>query len=547
MESTHHERTNSAKNDHEEGLVSGRLPLINPGPSKSSKYEVTEVRANQIVPLEQYQKNGDAQDQAKESPSQVKIQDSSDAKKAEPKKPVYAHRNKALNITRMLTLVLSNFYFGYFAMIGGVLSPALTELVYEIPEDDRNQVAGNFGFFLAVGCIFSSMLSGVLTRYIGRVKLIIVLEICRIICCLIYRIEDLNVFYSMRFASGFLGGVGLGLVPLIVNEMIPTDLTGYGGSLSFTLITFGLFIGSLQSAFLGGKEGVEKHWQNALTWPIILSVIVIALVLLTMFGIESPNYYYERYVEKEEVLKEKVLAYAKRFYTDEFAEKFTNDFIAEKKRIREASKGKAITFKSLFGPKYRKQFALGCGLNFLQQMTGINFLNFFAAQLFDEISGNGAFMAIVLGAGQFVGAATSVFVINSGRKPGMLYPTIFLVLSLIILAVGVSYKIVILASIGMFLYVWSFCLGYASIFSVWIVEILPPVGSGLAFSTQWVTAAIIGLIGAPMLDLVGIEVIMVIFIIAGVLSCLVFWLFCHETIGKTEEEILNLYSGKKAK
>ena len=546
MDSTNQKRTNSVQDGQREGgEPSGRLPLINPGLSKKRKYEIPEARANQIVPLSESPKGESGEGKVRST--ELKIQDSSDAKKAEPKKPVYAHRNKALNITRMLTLVLSNFYFGYFAMIGGVLSPALTELVYEIPEDDRNQVAGNFGFFLAVGCIFSSMLSGVLTRYIGRVKLIIVLEICRIICCLIYRIEDLNVFYSMRFASGFLGGLGIGLVPLIINEMIPSELTGYGGSLSFTLITFGLLIGSLQSPLFGGKEGLEKHWQNVLTWPIALSIVSIVLVLLTMFGMESPNYYYEHYSEKEEILKEKLLAYAKRFYTDESAEQYTNDFIAEKKRIREASKGKAITFKSLFGPKYRKQFALGCGLNFLQQMTGINFLMFFATQLFDEISGNGAFMAIVLGGGLFVGAASSVFVINSGRKPGMLYPTIFLVFNLILLAFAISYKIVILASIGMFLYVWSFCLGYASIFSVWIVEILPPIGSGLAFSIQSVTSAILGLIGAPMLDLIGIEVIMIIFIIAGVLSCLVFWLFCHETIGKTEEEILNLYSGKKVK
>ena len=428
----------------------------------------------------------------------------SQEEKDEPKKTVYAHRSKFLNITRMLTLVLSNFYFGYFIMIGGVLSPALTELVYEIPEDDRNQVAGNFGFFLAVGCIFSSMLSGVLTRYIGRVKLIIVLEICRIICCLIYRIEDLNVFYSMRFASGFLGGLGLGLVPLIVNEMIPTDLTGYGGSLSFTLIAFGLFIGSLQSTFLGGKEGLEEHWKNVLTWPIILSVIVIILVLLTMFGMESPNYYYERYAGKSDVLKEKVLAYARRFYTESSADQFTNDFIAEKKRIREASKGKSITFKSLFGPKYRKQFALGCSLNILQQLTGINFLMFFATQLFDEISGNGATMTLVFGVGLFIGASCSILVINRGRKPGMLYSTMVLVFSLIILAVGINLEIAFVAGIGMFLYVWSFCLGFASIFSVYVVEILPPLGSGLAFSSQWVAAAIIGLIGAPMLDLIGI-------------------------------------------
>ena len=78
-----------------------------------------------------------------------------------------------------------------------------------------------------------------------------------------------------------------------------------------------------------------------------------------MFGVESPHYYYEHYADKAGVLKEKVHSYAKRFYDDESAEKFTHNFLEEKNRIREVSKGKIPTFKSLFGPKYRKQFALG--------------------------------------------------------------------------------------------------------------------------------------------------------------------------------------------
>ena len=548
MKPINHKRVYTTQsNEAEDGMLSGRLPLIDPGPSKKRKNEPIEARSNQIAPLPEHPIK-EAND-SKEEKYQVKSA-SEDAKVKSPteaKKVVYEHRNKALNITRMMVLVFSNYYFGYYLMVGGVLAPTLTELVYELPEEERNQVAGNFGFFLSVGCIFSNMFSGMLTRYIGRVKLIIVLEICRIICSLIYRIENLYVFYAMRFASGFLGSFGLALVPLIINEMIPSNLTGYGGCLAFTMITLFLIVGSIQSPLLGGKEGLQEHWQNVLTWPIALSIVSIVLVLLTMFGMESPNYYYEHYADKENVLKEKILAYAKRFYTDKSAEQYTNDFIAEKKRIREASKGKKITLKSMFGPKYRKQFLLGCALNMLQQLTGINFMMFFATQLFDEISGNGAFMTIVLAVGMFVGSLTSVFVVNGGRRTGMLYSTMLLVISHIILVFAISYEIALLASIGMFMFVWSFSLGFASIFAVYIVEILPPVGVGLAFSTQWVTSAIIGLAGAPMLDLVGVEVIIIVFIVCSVISCLIFWLVCKETSGKTEEEIRYAFTGEKAK
>ena len=448
-----------------------------------------------------------------------------------------------MNIVRMLAFVCPAYHFGYYIIIGGVLALTLTELVYELPEDERNQVAGNFGFFFSIGCIVSNFLSGSLTKYIGRVRLILVLEVCRIICALVYRIENLNIFYAMRFSSGFLGGIGIGLVPLIINEIIPKDLTGYGGCLSSAWFSLVMLIASLQSPLLGEKEGLEDHWQNVLTWPLLFSVTAIILDLVTMFGIESPNYYYEHYAENKEVLKEKVLAYAKRFYTDESSDQFTEDFIAEKERIREAAKGNKFTFKSLFGPRYRKQFALGCSLAFLQQMTGINFMIFFSTQLFDDLSGNGSFMTIVLSFGLFVEAAASVFVVNSGRKPGMLYSAIALVLSLVMLLFAINYEIAILASIGMFTYVFSFSLGFSAIYAVYIIEILPPVGAGLAFSVQWVTSAIIGLVGASLLDLIGIQAIIAIFIFFSIVACLVFWFFCNETSGKTEEEIRNSFTG----
>ena len=546
MNTNTHERTNSAQgNDEDEIMMSGRLPLINPGPSKTQN-KAQEVRSNQIAPLPESSKKDSGKNKGTQEESNNNTEINSKGKKEEPKKAVYQHKNKLLNITRMLTLVCSNYCFGYYLIIGGVLAPTLTELVYKLPEDERNQATGNFGFFFAVGCIVSNIFSGMLTKYVGRVRLVLVMEVCKIIHSLVYRVEDINVFFAMRFVSGILGGIGIGLIPLIINEMIPKDLTGYGGCLSFTWITIFLLAGALQSPIFGRKEGLEDHWQNVLAWPLVVSIICIVLTLLTMFGMETPNYYYEHYADKEDVLKEKVSVFAKRVYTEESAVQFTEDFIAEKKRIREASKGKKFGVKSLFGPKYRKQFALGCILNILQQMTGVNFMNFFATQLFDDISGNGAEMTIVMTLGNVVGATTSVFVINSGRKPGMLYPTIVVTLSLILMVFAISYENALLAGIGMFTYILSFALGFATIFSVYVVEILPPLGAGLAFSTQWVTAAVLGFLGAPMLDWVGIEVIVIIFIVCTIFSCLIMWLFCNETAGKTEEEIRNSFIGVKA-
>ena len=175
-----------------------------------------------------------------------------------PKTASYAEKSKILNILRMVGFVLSNYYFGYYLVIANVLAPALTESVFEIDENNQEKVTGNFGFLFALGCIISNLLAGFLTKNIGRVKLILLMELCKIICAFLYRIENLPIFLTIRVFLGILGGIGLGLVPLLCSEMLPMRLRAYGGTSSFTLITVFQIVASLQNPLLGGKEGLVR-------------------------------------------------------------------------------------------------------------------------------------------------------------------------------------------------------------------------------------------------------------------------------------------------
>ena len=262
-----------------------------------------------------------------------------------------------------------------------------------------------------------------------------------------------------------------------------------------------------------------------------------------MRGLESPNYYYEHFAENPPKLKEKVLKFARAVYTEEDALKYTQEFIAEKTRMAEKAKISKVTLMALIGPKDRKRFILASLLNFLQQMSGINFMMFFSTQLFDEISGNGPEMTMVLSFGIFTGAVLSVLVINKGRKPGMLYPTLLTALSLFALIFTISYEIGWLAMISMFLYVLGFGVGYAAIFTVYVVEILPALGAGLTFGVQWITAAGLGLLGPVLLDLVAVEVVVAVFCVFSFVGCWVMWVFCEETAGRSEEEIERAFGG----
>ena len=219
-----------------------------------------------------------------------------------------------------------------------------------------------------------------------------------------------------------------------------------------------------------------------------------------------------------------------------------DDFIQKKEKLAsETRSNNKVSLGALFGKNYRKRLALGCVLNFMQQMTGINFMTMFSTQLFDRLSGNGAQMTMVLSFGTFAGALFSLMIIKLGRRSGMLYTTALSALNLFILLLWIKYEVGPLAMLAMFLNVFGFGAGFASIFNLYTVEILPALGVGLAFTVRWMTASLLGFFGPIMLRFVGIQVIVGIFCVFTSCSCLVMYCFCKETAGKTEEEINKMF------
>ena len=196
----------------------------------------------------------------------------------------FVERSQLSNTLLMIGLVLSNYYFGYYLVIANVLAPSLTEHIFEVNQEDIDKTTGRFGFFFAIGCIISSLFSGYLVKVIGRVKLVLLLELLKIVSCLLYRIESLEVFLAVRTLSGVLGGIGLGLVPLVCKELLPQRIQGFGGTSAFLMVSIFMIIGSLQNPLFGGEEGLRQHWKLVLSWPLLVSIVVILILSFTILG-----------------------------------------------------------------------------------------------------------------------------------------------------------------------------------------------------------------------------------------------------------------------
>ena len=58
----------------------------------------------------------------------------------------------------------------------------------------------------------------------------------------------------------------------------------------------------------------------------------------------------------------------------------------------------------------------------MQQMSGINFLIFFSTKIFDEISGNGSLMTLVIAISNIAGGIVGSYTVGKlGRKFNLVY------------------------------------------------------------------------------------------------------------------------------
>lgn len=107
-------------------------------------------------------------------------------------------------------------------------------------------------------------------------------------------------YYSVgligRFISGLAVGFNSAIVPLYINEIMPTTLTGLGGSfnqgflmignISSYLLCFGFF--SNEGSVVKTKDQVYSYWSFVMLFPIITSLFRL-LILLFVFPYETPT------------------------------------------------------------------------------------------------------------------------------------------------------------------------------------------------------------------------------------------------------------------
>lgn len=391
-----------------------------------------------------------------------------------------------------------------------------------------------------IGAILGALTSGRITDLFGRKAVIITTALIFFVGSIATALADSpQMLMLSRLVIGFAIGITSYAVPLYISEISPDNIRGSLVSLNQLAITVGIVASYL----------VDQYFAPfAHGWRYMLFVGVVPAAILGLGMAILPNT--PRWLVSKNQTEEarKVLM---------MLDPDNSPELAIEKIINGIKYAPEVGVKALLNPKLRKALIIGIGLMFIQQMTGINTVIYYAPTIFQMTGFQSAVAAISATVG--VGIVNVLLTIVSiklidkiGRKPLLSIGLIGMIISLFTIGAAFSFTQLLgdalkwVAVGSLLLYIASFAVSLGPVCLLVIAEVYPTRVRGLAMSftilTNWLCNMIVALSFLPIMELLGKAWTFWIFGIISIVS----WFFCYyyvpETKGKSLEEIEALLS-----
>jgi sugar porter (SP) family MFS transporter len=285
------------------------------------------------------------------------------------------------------------------------------------------------------------------------------------------------------------GGLGIGVssvvAPTYISEISTPATRGRLTALYQFNIVFGILIAFLSNYLLQGVGGTDD-------WRWMLGVLAIPSLLYTLMVISVPES--PRWLISVKNDLTKATAILTQIGTTS-PEKEINDIIAANKAIEHGQ-----SHESIFNRKYNRVLWLAFFVAFFNQLSGINFILYYAPEILSRI-GLGAkeslANSIAIGGTNLIFTFVGLYLIDRlGRKTLLIIGSIGYVISLAMVAyafksgAGPDFLMVFLL-----LFIASHAIGQGAVIWVFIAEIFPnkvrALGQSFGASTHWIFAAII--------------------------------------------------------
>jgi sugar porter (SP) family MFS transporter len=386
---------------------------------------------------------------------------------------------------------LAGFIFGFDTVVISGANLPIKELWHTTP-----LFHGFFIMSMALwGTLFGSIFGGIPTEKFGRKKVLFWIGILFGVSAFGSALaQDPYTFSFFRF----MGGVGIGVssvvAPTYISEISTPATRGKLGAMYQFNIVFGILIAFLSNYFLQGVGGAND-------WRWMLGVLAIPSIIYTVMVMSVPESPRWLVTKKNDLAKAKetLLLIGVQNPDAEIASII-------KSNQHEASAGKASHF---FSKKHKAIIWLAFLIAFFNQLSGINFILYYAPEILSKI-GLGAkdslLNSIAIGGTNLLFTFVGLYLIDRlGRKKLMLIGSLGYILSLSMVAICFAFHASpVLLMCYLLLFIAAHAIGQGAVIWVFISEIFPnkirATGQSFGASVHWVFAAIITLITPFFLD-----------------------------------------------
>ncbi|WP_127022158.1 sugar porter family MFS transporter [Flagellimonas beolgyonensis] len=450
-----------------------------------------------------------------------------------------------------LTAALAGFLFGFDTVVISGANQPIKELWHTnwFLGDSIFTFHGIFIMSMALwGTVLGSLFGGIPTDRLGRKKTLFWIGVLYFISAVGSAMAP--EAYSFSFFR-FIGGVGVGAssvaAPVYISEISTAATRGRLTAMYQFNIVFGILIAFISNYLIG------VIFDENVAWRWMLGIEGLPALIYTLMVMKIPNS--PRWL----LLKNRA--------DSVIIESITRLGIESERASIHLSEIKVAVFEAaekhkenLFSGKYNKPLILAFLLAFFNQLSGINFVLYYAPEILERAglaSGESLFSSISIGVINLIFTFVGIALIDKlGRKQLMYIGSIGYIISLAM--VGWCFYTSassVLLLIFILVFIASHAVGQGAVIWVFISEIFPnkvrSYGQAWGTGTHWVFAALITLLTPTFLDSeIGIFKdnpwpIFIFFSVMMVLQLLWVIFMMPETKGISLEELGKLLSGGK--
>ena len=426
-----------------------------------------------------------------------------------------------------LTVALAGFLFGFDTVVISGANAPIKELW-----QTSAWFHGVFIMSMALwGTVLGSLAGGIPTKRIGRKNTLIWVGVLYLVSAVGSGLAtDPYMFSFFRF----LGGVGVGAstvaAPTYISEISTAKSRGRLVALYQFNIVFGILVAFISNYLLNGIGGLND-WR----WMLGIEALPAAFYCLLILGVpNSPRWLM---VERNDATG--ALQTLQWLHGDAASAK------AELETIKNHS-SQEFSRKGLFSGQYKTSLVLAFLLAFFNQLSGINFILYYAPVILENAgfaSSDSLFSSIAIGGTNLIFTFVGLYLIDKmGRKSLMYIGSVGYIISLAMVAYG--FKTEATAGFNLFFiltFIASHAVGQGAVIWVFISEIFPnsvrAAGQAWGTGTHWIFAALITMLGEVVIETFPGWTVFAFFAAFMVLQLLFTHYMMPETKGVSLEEL----------